>query len=396
MTDGQAPTFPAIDPEPPPRSRREVALIVGGIVAVAAIIGVVGWVIVAGFGRGAPAAAPTTGPPRLALPGRLVVFDTTTGRLGAARPDGSGFAPFAGPAFPANLAVASPDGRHVVVGGTQVVDLGATGATARPTPLSSGDGAAVPQPFADHGSRVVLGSTSPGNPSGIVTVDLDGGSRHSLGSDAGNAAGDPTRDGAVVAVQGGTEVNLGPYTERDTSRVELRAWHRPTTTLATMAGLLKDAGLPGGSPYVVSPTVSPDGRFVALSIDELTPNPNSVTATHAIVVLDRSGRAVTTRGSFTSIAPSWSSDSAQLAYLDGQGVVLIRFTGDHAVTSSIAGQVSGGPCLFSPKSDHLLCDDRTTSQRFIVTLSNGQVDELAYDPTHLAVAWLPATGGGAG
>lgn len=372
-------------------------LLAAGVVGVVVIVALVVWAVAAGLGRGAPAASPTTSAPRLDVAGRLVVLDTATGRLGAERADGSGFTPFPGPAFPANVAVASPDGRRVVVGGTQVVDLDGTGDQVRPHSLSSGDESAFgQQPFADHGSRVVLGSTAPGDLGGLLTVDLDGGSRHSLGGDAGGASGDPTRDGAVVAVQGGTEVNLGPYTERDTSRVELRAWHQRTSTLATTAQLLKEVGLPGGAPYVVSPTVSPDGRHIALSIDELTANANSVTAKHAVVVTDRSGKVVTSRTSFTAAQPAWSADSTQLAWLDDQGVVLVRLTGAHAETSSVPGQVSGGPCLFSPTGDQLLCDDGTTSERSIVTLGDAQVDQVTYDPHHLAVAWLPATGGGAG
>ena len=285
----------------------------------------------------------------------------------------------------------------MVVGGAQVVDLDAGREQVRPHRLSSGDESALgQQPFADHGSRVVLSSTAPGDLGGLLSVDLDGGTRHSLGGDAGGAAGDPTRNGAVVAVQGGTEVNLGPYTQRATSRVELRAWHRPTTTLATTAQLLKDAGLPGGSPYVASPTVSSDGRLVALRIDELTANANSVTAKHAVVVVDRSGRVVASRGSFVSAAPVWSGDSTRLAWLDDQGVVLVRITGDRAATSSVPGRVSGQSCLFSPTGAQLLCDDRTTGERFIVTLASEQVDQVTFDPQRLAVAWLPAPGGGAG
>ncbi len=236
--------------------------------------------------------------------------------------------------------------------------------------------------------------TSPGTGTGrMMSVDLDGGSGHDLGSADGGAIGDPQRDGAIVAVQGGTEVTVGRYTERNTSRVELRAWHRPSTTLAATARLLKEAGLPNGPPYMVRPTVSPDGRLVALSIDELTPNANSVTAKHAVVVTDRSGRAIASRGSFTSARPAWSRDGAQLAYLDDQGVVLLRISGGRATTSSIPVQVSGQPCLFSPAGGHLLCDDQVTHERFIVTLADGRVDRLPLAPAHLTVAWLPAPGG---
>ncbi|MDN5789619.1 MAG: hypothetical protein L0H25_01945 [Micrococcales bacterium] len=363
----------------------------------AVIIGVLGWVIAISIGRGAPASAPTVVAPRLDLPGRVIVLDTTSGRLGAARPDGSGFAPFSGPGFPAKTqaktAVVSPDGGHVIVGDTQVVDLEPGGEHVRAKPLTAGDAFVGPQPFADHETRAVF-ATSPGTGRGrMMSVDLDGGSRHDLGPADGAAIGDPRRDGAIVAVEGKTEVNIGRYTERNTSRVELRAWHRPSTRLAATAGLLKEAGLPSGPTYVIGPTVSPDGSLVALSIDELTPNVNSVTAKHALVVTDRSGRAIASRASFTSARPAWSRDGAQLAYLDDQGVVLLRISGARATTSSIPAQVSGQPCLFSPAGGHLLCDDRVTQERFIVTLADGRVDRLPLDPAHLAVAWLPARGG---
>lgn len=388
-----------IDPEPPPRSGREVALLTGGVIIVAAILAVLGWVVATGVGRGGPVAAPTTAAPRLDLPGRVIVLDTATGRLGAARPDGSGFAPFSGPGpgFAADSAVVSPDGRHVIVGNTQVVDLGPGGEHVRPAPLTTGNAFVGAQPFADHETRAVF-VTSPGIGTGrVMSVDLDGGSGHDLGPADGGAIGDPQRDGAIVAVQGGTEVNVGPYTERDTSRVELRAWHRPSTTLATTARLLKEAGLPGGQPYVVTPTVSPDGRLVALAVDELTADTESVTAKHALVVTDRSGRAIATRTSVRSARPAWSRDGAQLAYLDEQGLVLVRVSAGRAATSVIPARVSGGSCLFSPDGRHLLCDDRVTQERFVVSLADGgadvRVDRRPLDPAHLTLAWLPDPGG---
>jgi hypothetical protein len=356
---------------------------------VAAVVALAAWAIVGAVGGGTPAAAPTSTAPELNLPGRLLVLDTSTGRLGAARPNGSGFAPFAGPAFPASNAVASADGRHVVVGNTQVVDLDAQqGVQVRPTPLSNGNDFAGLQPFADHDTRVVLLSAPPSTPGGVWTVDLDGGSRHSLGGDAWAAVGDPVRDGTIVAVQGGTEVNLGDYTERDTSRVELRSWQHRTTVLATTRQLLDDANLPSDRPYTVWPVVSPDGRFVALAVDELTANPNSVTAKHALVVTDRTGKTLMTRTSFTGIHPVWSAGSSELAYVDDQGVVLLDVAAGRVSSRSVSAQALGVTCLFSPAGDYLLCDDPQSGDRGIVRLADGRVDQVHYDSTQLAIAWL--------
>lgn len=360
------------------------------------IVGLVVWAVVVGVGRGAPAAAPTTSSaPRLDLPGRLLVLDTTTGRLASAAPDGSDFTLLPGPAYPANDASVSPDGSHAVVGGVQVVDIGSNGPT-RPLLNATGNSITVPHPWADKGTRIVLMTTPAGDVvGGVETVELDGRSRHSLGADAGGAAGDPTRDGAIVAVLGDTEVNLGPYTERNTSRVEWRWWKGHTKVLATTRQLLTDAGLPDEGPYVVQPVVSPDGRLVALSIDELTPNANSVTARHALVVMGRSGKVLTTRTSFASIQPVWNDAGTELAFLDEQGVVLVTVTGDRASTKSVPAAVHGpAACLFSPSGDRLLCDDRTTGERSVVGLADGHVAQVPYDVKRVALAWLASVGGG--
>lgn len=320
------------------------------------------------------------------------MLDTSTGRLGTSDPDGTAFRPLPGPAFPANFAASTADGRQVVVGGTQVTDVAASGVTPRPAPLSaSGDWLAATQPWADGNKRVVLTSTGPGQVGDLESVDADGGTPHDLGAEAGGAAADPTRDGAVVAVQGGTEVNLGPYVQRDTSRVELRWWkarHR-SAVLATTAELARAAGLPAGQPYAVSPLFSPDGRYVALSLERLVAGGSPAgSAGQALVVTDRSGKVLGSSISYTSIQPVWSHDSRQVAYPSDGGLTLLTVKGKTVETRTISAQVLGTACLFSPGDDYLLCDDPQSGDRSIVRLADGHVDQVHHDQKGVAIVWL--------
>lgn len=360
----------------------------------AALVALGVWAIVGAVGRGTPTVAATTAAPSLHLPGELLVLDTSTGRLAAAHPDGSGFRLLPGPAYPANDAAASPNGLQAVVGGVQVVDVGSE--RARPLLDPTGKSSAVLQPWADGGTRVVLIATPAGPVEGAIeSVDLDGGSRHSLGADAGGAAGDPTRDGAVVAVQGSTEVNLGPYTERDTSRIELRWWQGHHDVLATTTALVKAAGLPTGKPYAVWPVVAPDGQHIALTVDGLVPNSSTASARHALVIVDRAGTVVTTRTSYAFVLPVWSPDSKQVAYPDGSGITRLIIFGSKVAASSVTVPGVGSSCLFSPTGDDLLCDDRQTGDRTIIGLSDGHVDQVHHDPQHVALAWVSSVPGGA-
>ncbi|MDN5794182.1 MAG: hypothetical protein L0H79_00345 [Intrasporangium sp.] len=368
-----------------------MALITGAVVAGVAVVALVLWAVLGGLGRGTPTATATTVAPSLNLPGHLVVFDSSSGRLATAAPDGSRFRLLPGPAYPANYATVSPDGQHAVVGGVQVVDIGVAGRE-RPLLDATGDSTAVPQPWADGGKRLVLMGTGASSMlGGIETVDLDGGSAHKLGGDAGGVAGDPSRDGAVVAVQGGTEVNLGPYTERDTSRVELRWWKDQHQVLATTADLVRATELPKGKPYAVWPLVAPDGQHIVLTVDGLVPNTSAASARHALVIIDRSGTIAATRTSYTSIEPVWTHDSRQVAYLDDGGVTLLQLTGSQVKARTITAQVLGTSCLFSPAGDHLLCDDVQTGDRSIIRLSDDHVDQAHHDPKRVAVAWLSGT-----
>jgi hypothetical protein len=280
------------------------------------------------------------------------------------------------------------------VGGTKVVDIGASGVTPRPAPLSAtGDWLAAPQPWADGGTRVVLTSTGPGDVGGLESVGPDGGSPHDLGANAGGAAADPTRDGAVVAVEGGTEVNLGPYTQRNTSRVELRWWQGRdrSSVLATTADLVHAAGLPPDQPYAVSPLFSPDGQHLALSLERLVAGGSPAgSAGQALVVTDRSGKVLGSSISYTSLQPVWSHDSKQVAYPTDGGLTLLPVHGTKAEVRTISAQVLGVACLFSAADDYLLCEDPQSGDRSIVRLADGQVDQVHHDPAHRVIAWLSA------
>lgn len=77
--------------------------------------------------------------------------------------------------------------------------------------------------------------------------------------------------------------------------------------------------------------------------------------------------------------------------LGSDGVTLLNVIGDRAVTRLLAVQVDGRGCRFSPADDYLLCDELTSGDRTVIRLSDGYLDQLHHDPTHVAVAWLSAT-----
>lgn len=369
------------------------------LVAAAAVVIAVGWTVLRAAGRRPSVAATSPTGPALHLPGQLLVFDSSTGRFGTAAPDGSQFRPLPGQAFPGDTVQASPDGRQVMLTPSQVVDLGSRGAIVRP-PLNLSNSDPALLPFADGGQRIVLITTGGTEIGAVETVDPGGGSPHDLGTDAGAAAGDPTRDGAAVAVQGNTDVNLGQYTQRNTSRVELRWWKGHRTVLATTAALVRAARLKQNVPYAVWPVIAPDGRHVALTLDALEATPNPASAGHALVVTDLSGRVISSQSSYTSIQPLWSPNSRQVAYTGGDGVTLLTLTGNHAATRTLAAQVADRACLFSPAGDYLLCDDLLSGDRTVIGLPGGHLDQVHHDPTHIALAWRPTpaltlpTGGG--
>lgn len=71
-------TFPVLDPEPPPRSRRWWLALTGGclVLVVTILLGV--RVVVAGIAA-SPGASPAATEARLDLPGRLLVLDYSSG-----------------------------------------------------------------------------------------------------------------------------------------------------------------------------------------------------------------------------------------------------------------------------------------------------------------------------
>lgn len=390
------PTFPALDEEPPPRPMWKVLVMVtAGIVVVAAVV----VVAVEHPWTQAPGQAPVAASPRPGLQGvggRLLVLDFKTGELGYTTPSGGRFDPLAGDSLIGDWAQLSPDETAAVTSFGQVVRIQAQrvqNLLLRP----SGSWGPTARPWADHGQRLVL-MTLGGGHADVRTVDLHGHHSRGLGGGAADAVGDPTRDGALVMVAGKSEVDMGDYSTMPAIRLELRTpGHREA--LATVAGLAREIGLPSLGPYQVSASFSPDGLFIAVSLDQLGRGTGagngqialSQSAAHGLVVLRRNGDRVFSMLPRGAARPMWSHNGRRLAVVgSGGAVTVIDVLHPHAAPRNIAvrdDSLSG--CLWSPGDDRLVCDDHQAGKRLILDVGNAQVLGPVQLPSknRYALAW---------
>lgn len=374
------PTFPALDEEPPPRPVwRTLVMVTAGIVVVAAV-GVVAVEHPWGEASGQRPVAAAPRPGLQGVGGRLLVLDFTTGKLGYTTPSGGHFDPLTGATLIGDWALLSPDETAAVTSFGQVVRMdGGLVQTLLLRP--SGSWGPASRPWADHGQRLVL-MTLGGGHADVRTVDLHGHQSRGLGGGAADAVGDPARDGALVMVAGKSEVDMGSYSAMPTIRLELRTpGHREV--LATVADLAREIGLPSLGPYQVSARFSPDGRFVAVSLDQLGRGTSagngqvtlSQSAEHGMVVLRRNGDRVLSMRPKGVAWPVWSHNGRRLAVIDsGGGVTVIDVSRPRSDPRSIAvrgGSLSG--CLWSPGDDRLVCDDHRADKRFILDVANARV-----------------------
>ena len=397
------PTFPALDEEPPPRPVSQVLVMaaVGAVVVAAIVVAAVvrPWPSGA-HGGAAPAAA---GPMRMqGVGGRILVLDYKTGRFGYTSPDGNGFTPLNGGTATGRFAQVSPDGSMAVTDSGLLVRFSQHRATVSSAEPPAQQNTLMPTslPWADHGQRLVL-MTVGGGHAEVSTVDLNGRNVHALGGGANDAVGDPTGDGALVMVAGHKLVNMGGYSELPTVRLELRTPEHQQL-LATTADLARRIGLPSEVPYRVSAQFSADGRYIAVSLDQLghgTATGNgqvtlSQSAEHGLIVLRRNGSRVVAARSRASVRAAWSHDGHRLATVGLEHGAIVIFDVTHPRSNERTFGVRDGllsGCLWSPREDYLACDDYQAAKRFILNVAKARaLGPLPLRPKdRYALVWQP-------
>jgi hypothetical protein len=394
---GLAGHFPALDPEPPPRSWRYRAAVAAGWVTAAALIAAV---VVVASSAGSSRRAATTLAPSLAASGRIVVQSPATGGIGLSDPDGAHFEqlPALG-AFPAYATPAvSPDNRYLLSGGS-VIAVGDGRLSIQPTALSltRNQSTSLPDPFADHDqAAVVLSDARFGETTattGVSVVALATGRSVSLGL-GDRAAGDPQELGAFVTVAGPplTSVAAEGSLEPDI-RVELRDAGRPPVVLATAAALNRLLGQDPNTPVALAAFPDPSGDKVAVTLQRV---PANVTA--GLVVMDRAGTVIGTvraaSGPFSE--PAWSPDGSTLAFATvgshGAGVVVWALN-KGAVTRPVPDPGDRpGLCVWSFDGVAVLCgmgNPQSAAIRWdIAAASGGQV--VSVPGPGDVLAWIPA------
>ncbi len=360
--------FPALDPEPPPRSLRLKLAVSAGLMAAA---GLVAGVTVALAGGSTTAGSRGPAAPTVSPPGR-VVFVSTAGVLGISDPDGTHVVPSPQLTTGSALqAVVSPDGRYAALSGGAVVAVNSGNLVIRHrldlaramfvAGFADGDRDAV---VLDDGR---FGGYPHATSAATVLLDpLAGGPPTSLGV-ADAAVGDPQRRGAFVTVAA-----PGPPPETSSSvlplpadsRVELRDAGAKPVVLATAASLAGALSFDPKQP--VSFALYPDGAGDKLAILVVP-----IEGRHplGIAVVDRAGRLLGTQAAELG-SPSWSPDGTSLAVptagATGAEVDVWNVqTGSFDTWQYVDSAQSPGRCVWSADGSWLLCPtfpDRTTGR----------------------------------
>jgi WD40 repeat protein len=385
ITDGadEHVRFPALDPEPPPRSWRWRAASAGVTVAaaagLAAVVLLVLWLT--GGSRSATGAAPGVG--------GKVLFLSTSGSLGVASPDGSGVRNLAGLGSHAlnggAQAIPSLDGSYVVTADGAVFYV--AGGTVSPR-RSSLDLAAEQQfqlsydnPFTDADEDLVLLAGGPGTygstDAGVSLFNWRTGTpagNLGNGDQIAGPAGDPQGSGAIVPVA----APAGSAGEAD-SRVELRDLGRPAVVLVTAGSVDRALGRSPDLAVVLSPFPDPAGDKIAIIASAAQPG---LHPSAGVVVVDRSGHLLS---SLTGTAPpesgygvEWSPDGKSLLYValgtSGQEAVVWNSGSGTPLTRPLPNPGDNAAyCIWSPDGTEVLCATVDLQSRAVtwVTGSSG-------------------------
>ena len=401
--DQVAHRFPALDPEPPPVSRkRRLAAALAFFCAVAGVVAL-GLVLGRAGARGASAPEPFG----VAVTGRVIAL-TSKDQLLASRPDGarSSLLTDLG-AFGQGLPAVSPDRLFIAGAQGTIVSLAPRRPRLVAAELHLGPAQLISplSPFSDHDHAVTEIGLGPfGAPTAsaeVSVVALSTGAAIPLGI-ASRAAGDQQRPG-VFAVVPGPEVGASTENqiEPPDASVELRDAGASPVPLLSAPAAARAVGLDPSTPVVLYPWPDARGDTVAVTV-----TPASGSSTEGVVVVDRSGAVKASV--LASVGPaagglvSWSPDGTTIAYV-GYGS-----TGSEIATWTLGGTVSvrnvpvGDPaaslCIWSPDGSALLCPAATASQfptRWYLTGSASGPIAVVSAPG-LPLVWIPdnpASGG---
>ena len=394
--------FPALDPEPPPRSWRRRALLPLAVVLLAATA----WAAAQAWPSSPrPVRGRAAGRPVVAAGGRIVV-QTAGGALALAEPNGahlqllrvSGLMP----SSQIHVA-AAPGGGYLATTDGQLITMSAgKPATATTVPFSGLPPLLPANPFADHDRAIVelrgfAGYPSANTPVSVYSLatkrrvglgDVDGSSNY-------GAAGDPRAAGVIVAVAAPPRPSATVTGARPPdSRVELRDAGRPTVLLAGAAALSRDVGLSPRRAVALFPYPDPSGRKIAVQVNPISGR------TGGVVVLNRAGRVLgsvsAAFGPLAGVSPVWSADGRSIAYpaigTSGRELTIWTIGGEARTQTFPDADLTYPGCLWSPDGSAVLCAGyrglNPTPQRWAIASVSGTRMASVVAPG-VPVAWLP-------
>lgn len=359
MTDAAAPTarFPALDPEPPPRSLRSRVL--RATVSLLVVLVLVGGVRFAWVAASDGSSSPVQSASILAYSRTSAALSITSVGHGTTTSY-----PSLGPVDGGLLA--TPDGQTLISSTGRTVTL----KSGRPVGTSTKYFAALANggfisDLADAG-RYLAVSSGGGFASPVSLVATDSTAAHPLGSGDG-IAGDPTRPALYVAVAGGQSLRNsdGDFVSPDQS-IEHRGIGITTTVLTTAATVAAQLHWPSSAPITLGAVPNPTGTLVAVVASPFAPQTVSPGPDQAPTPPPPDGVAVyTTDGALVGVRPSvspygvgWSPDGRSLLYGGTAGGTVTAWTpiGDVSTTMTLpTGIAALGRCVWAPDRRHAMC-----------------------------------------
>ena len=349
------PRFPALDPEPPRRSRRGAAL---ALTVTLAVAGGVSYAVLSPAGSPKqPAATPVVS--RTSDFTGIVLAETSSGVLSLTdlRTGKEDLLKGLGPV--GGMPAVSADDKLVLDPGTgKVFSLANKLHPATvPNQLSFSANITAGYPWSDHDSYVLLlppsGSFGYAGNGDATLQSVQTGATIDLGV-AADAAGDPQQAGAFFSVPASGQPPATSDQPGPDSQVVLADAGAARQVLATAAALTHVLGFAPGTAVTLGPAVNPQGTMVAV---EVAAN-NRAQSPSGVVVLGRSGQVLGTTaiagGGSTAI--SWSADGGSLAFISGADLVQWKI-GANAMTRTRLpkGFFFPDECVWSPDSSAVLC-----------------------------------------